>query len=184
MSQKYYRNYIGKKSSLSFVLISLFLFFYSGPIFCQEKYPSLKMQGEIYLNACLEDKKTMLKKNMLELKYPDEEKAWKLIDTILCADNNEISRSYVKNLIPDKLRKADLTGVKPKIKLLQKNEDLINKLLASGKAWNPSVQINEDKINEKEIVLQYFANEACVKGLKIKHMVNKWILYEISEACD
>jgi hypothetical protein len=142
------------------------------------------MQGEIYLNACLDDEKNILKRNIRELRYPDEEKAWKLIDTVLCADNNELSRSYVKNLIPGKLRKADLTGVKPKIKLVPKNEVLINKLLASGKAWSPSVQINEAKLNESGIVLQYFANEACVKELKIKHIVNKWILYEISETCD
>jgi hypothetical protein len=56
-------------------------------------------------------------------------------------------------------------------------------LLASRKAWNPDIHINENG-PETGFVLQYFVNEACVKGLKIRHVNNKWILFEVSEACD
>lgn len=173
-----------KNSSIYLVFIFLLLSSYSELLFCQEKHPSLTMQGETYLNACLDDEKNMLKRDLQELRYPDEEKAWKLIDTILCADNNEFSRSYIKNLILDKLRREDSTGTKPRIKLMPKNDDVINKVLASGKAWSPSVRISEVNVNQKEIVLRYFPNEACIKDIKIRHVKNKWILYEVAEACD
>jgi hypothetical protein len=171
------------KKILRIFFFCIFLFSISTPLFCQEEYPSLIMQGGTYLNACLNNEKAELKKNVLKLKWPNQDKAWKLIETVLCANNNEISRSYISDLVPNKLRRKDLTDAKPKIMFVRKNEELINKLLALRNAWSPNVRKHETNLYQG-IVLQYFSNEACVKELTLRHVKDKWKLYEISETCD
>lgn len=64
------------------------------PCYCEKllikkPYPSLSMQGNIYSSTCVFEERKLLRKSLRELKCPDEEKAWKIVEMILCAPSNK-----------------------------------------------------------------------------------------------
>ena len=138
----------------------------------EKPYPSLNMQGSIYPSACIFDEKTSLRNYLRSLKYPDEEKAWKIVEMILCAPNNKANRSYLESHVANRLKNEKFAG------------ERIGKIFALTKAWDATLLPDVSDRKSIEISLLYFSNEACVKNIRLKYNKNKWMLNKISEVCD
>lgn len=144
------------------------------------EYPNLIMHGETYSNACeagnQEELRSVLFKN--EVKAPTQ--AWKLINVILCSPNDVKNRAYVTQMVQKKLRmKVESTGERPDVKTVDRNEELVDDLLAAGRAWQASIRVEPGRIS-----LQYFANEACVEAIAFSFRNGKWLVNEFGVACD
>ena len=142
---------------------------------------SLVMHGLNYPNACSVAEKNKLKEMLTRARVVEEAQLWRALDTILCAPDNDVTRAYLRSLVPAKVREdIESTGDKPSVKMMARNEKLIGKLIAAGKAWDATVE--EDQFGH--VTLQYFADEACVKGTTFAHANSKWYVYQIGQACD
>ena len=130
------------------------------------------MQGSIYPSACAFDEKRLLRKSLRSLKFPDEEIAWKIVETILCAPNNKSNRSYLESHISNELKNEKFAG------------ERIGKIFALTKAWDATLHPDVSDRKSIGISLFYFSNEACVKEIGLEYDKNKWMLNKISELCD
>ncbi|MFL6674547.1 MAG: hypothetical protein ACJ8LG_14795 [Massilia sp.] len=145
-----------------------------------EEYPTLRIQGEEYSNACAAVPKNHLRDTLLAGKVQDAAQAWRAVDAMLCVPDNDTNRSYVKSFVPKKVHEAaESTGDKPTFRMVARSEELVRGLMAAGKAWDASIRAEPDKV-----ILQYFANEACVKVRTLTYEKFKWSVYEVGEACD
>jgi hypothetical protein len=138
----------------------------------EKPYPPLNMQGSIYPSTCVFEERTTLRRSLRSLKCPDEEKAWKIIEMILCAPSNKTTRSYLEKHISNKL--------KNKYSASERSE----KIFAFTKAWDATLGADLSVRNNIGISLLYFSNEACVKEFALEYDKNKWMIYKISEVCD
>jgi hypothetical protein len=165
--------------------INLTVYFFCSAFSCSalsaaNEYPELSIQGENYPNACAPAEKEYLHDTLLASKVENPAQAWRAIDAILCAPNNDTNRSYVETLVPRTVRKTvESTGDKPTFKMVARSEALARGLMAAGKAWDANIRTEPGKIT-----LQYFANEACVKERTLTYVNFKWSVYAIGEACD
>lgn len=144
------------------------------------KYPSLSMHGEIYSNACDENERNVIRKSLFAQPLKNPIEVWEMIEVILCASPDDTYRKYVMGLIPGEVKKVvESTGSKSKTKKVKVKDEIIREVMARQHAWNASVEVESNNV-----VLQYFANEACVKTTKIRYVRGKWGIYELGEACD
>ena len=144
------------------------------------KFPTLAMHGEDYANACAPLQKKELKDTLLTSNVRDAAQAWRAVDALLCAPNNDTNRIYLESLIPKKIRQTtESTGDEATFKLVTRSRKLVQDLIAAGKAWDANIQTEPDKIT-----LQYFANEACVNARTLIYADFTWSLFEVGEACD
>lgn len=159
------------------IAILSFLFGLCSPCRCEnllieKAYPSLNMQGNTYPSACVFDERRSLKESLRSLKYPDEKKAWKIVEMVLCGPSNRITRSYLEHHISKNLRNEEVTG------------KWRSQIFSLTKAWNAALRADLNDRKSLGISLQYFSNEACVKELTLEYDKNKWMIYKISEVCD
>lgn len=57
-----------------------------------EQSSSLTMQGKTYPSVCTIKENMTLRRSLLLQNYPDKNQAWKLVETVLCAPNNDATR--------------------------------------------------------------------------------------------
>jgi hypothetical protein len=57
---------------------------------------------------------------------------------------------------------------------------LVEEVMANGRAWGVTFRVE----GEKNIHVQYFQDEACVRGIALSFVKKKWIIDEVSQACD
>ena len=138
----------------------------------EKPYPSLNMQGNTYPSACVFEERKLLRKSLRSLKYPDEKKAWEIVEVILCAPSNRATRSYLEHHISKNLRREEVA------------DKWRSKIFALTKAWSVTLRPDVNVRNNIEIGFQYFSNEACVREIALEYDKNKWMIYKISEACD
>jgi hypothetical protein len=145
-----------------------------------DEYPPLPVHGVNYPNACNQGEKTRLQAALIDAKLQDEPQLWRAIETLLCASSNATNRSYVKSLIPPKIRKVeDSEEDKPVIRMVTVSEELITDLMAGGNAWLANIHLGSGKVS-----FDYFSNEACVKEVTLEFTQSRWYVRQISAACD
>jgi hypothetical protein len=167
-----------KKIASKFVFLGVLLMCITSAY--AEKYPVLSMQGEEYVSACEQEERKALRDQLLNARNQGAMQVWRVVEVLLCAPDDNFNRAFIKSLIPGNVRrKFDSTGDHPKIKIIPRSDRLASQIMANGKAWD--VGINFDS---NEVTLQYFANEACVKEVRLRNSGSRWIIYEVSEACD
>ena len=165
---------------LTFVLICCGSGAASPAVDVPDKYPPLEMHGETYPNTCTAPQKKNLHEALLASRVHDTEGAWRAIDAMLCTPSDDANRRYVKTLVPKKIKQTvESTGDQPEFKLVARSDKLIGSLIADGRAWNADVSAEPTKI-----VLQYFANEACVRSKTLTFENRRWSLTDVGEACD
>lgn len=144
------------------------------------KYPALSMHGENYPNACEPSQRKALRGLLRASRPQDSERAWRAIDAMLCSPSDDANRHYLKTLVPRKIKETvESTGDQPEFKLVARSDRLISGLMADGKAWDADIRVESTKI-----VVQYFANEACVRSRTLTFENLRWSLTEVGEACD
>lgn len=162
--------------------IFMTLFFINSSSFSSEinLFPTLKMNGEIYENSCSANKKEVLKGEINPSRLKNADQVWSIIVTILCKPANEKNIEFLKLLTLKKIREATAsTGARPQRELVTPSRMLVRDVMAECQAWDADIQVESGKV-----ILQYFANEACVRSVKMRFAKSKWIIYEVGEACD
>jgi hypothetical protein len=144
------------------------------------KYPKLIMHGQKYLNACDPVRKVALQNMLLVHNVKASKQAWRVIDAILCSPDDDKNRAYVRGIIQKRVRMSlESTGETPTVQLVERTDELIDEILAAGRAWEASLQVDSAKI-----ILQYFANEACVEAISLSFASGKWTVSDYGVACD
>ena len=145
-----------------------------------ENYPSLAMHGELYTNSCNPSSQGLLRETLVRSKVKNSKQAWRLIGAILCFPKDVKNRAYVKQFASRKMRLTfESTGEDPDVQIVELNDEILDEIIAGGNAWKASLRVEPGKI-----VLQYFANEACVEGATLLFHRGSWSIHEFGSACD
>lgn len=143
------------------------------------KFRALNIYGTHYPNACLKSEQLKLWK-IISGKVKDAPKAKRALHAILCVPRTSPERAYLASLFPPKIReKAEGTGQEPSFEVVRRSDELIDGVMAAGEAWSAEVEIEHERIR-----LQYVPDEACMRGIALSYRQAKWMIDEISEACD
>lgn len=167
-------------ASVEIFLVGALSVFWCPTLASAEQYPDLIMHGESYPNICKPSEREAFSHIILNSDATDIEGAWRAISTILCSPRSKVGRSYIDGLLPKIVRKhLSSTGDKDVVKKVARSDALIDEIMAEGKAWNVEL-----RTEPKQITLQYFENEACLREVVLSRGSGKWLISEISEACD
>ena len=153
---------------------------FAAPEAPQKKYEDLSVYGEVLPNACtpMAKKKQRAALDAAKVSAPDQ--AWKVITTLLCAENSASQQRYVQSILANKVHSnEEATGSEPEITTLKPSRELANSLLASGRAWDAKLEMRGDAFT-----LNYYSDEASIKGLTIKLVNAKWTVIAIDGATD
>jgi hypothetical protein len=136
--------------------------------------------GGNYPNICKPAEKEAFSHAILRSDAPDAKGAWRAVNMILCSPRSGASRSYINGLLPKVVRKhVSSVGDKDTVRRVARSDALVEEIMAGGKAWD-----GELRTEREEIYFQYFANEACVREVRLSFLDRKWLISEIGEACD
>jgi hypothetical protein len=128
----------------------------------------------------LPEEKAKLENEFLMRHVADPGQAWRVVVAVLCAPENAANRSYLTKLVPQKVREPiESNGDEERFRIVPRNPELISDLMAKGQVWRVSFRGERDRI-----VVQYLANEACVKGFTLTYAQSRWSVFAVSEACD
>lgn len=145
-----------------------------------QKYPDLIMHGKHYSNACAPASQKMLRNKLSVSGVRAAKQAWKAVNAILCLPNDTQNRAYVKQALQTRVRMSlESTGETPDVRTVERNDELVNDILAAGRAWKANIRVESGKI-----LLQYFASEACVEAVTLSFENGNWSVYEFGVACD
>lgn len=138
------------------------------------------MHGEPYQNACNSEEIKKLKEIIHRSGALQKQQAYEAVETILCKSPCEVDRKFLTELIPEYVEEnTEGAGESSATKRVKKDANLVAYILANKSAWKVSLSARP-----KEIVLQYFANEACVRSATLRHIRSGWSIGRIGEACD
>jgi len=144
-----------------------------------DKFRALNISGTHYSNACWKSEQLKLWK-VISGKVKDAPGAKRVLHTILCVPRTGPERAYLASLFPLKIReKAEGTGQEPSFEVVRRSDELIDGAMAAGEAWSAEVEVEQERIK-----LQYVPGEACMRGIALSYRQAKWMIDEISEACD
>jgi len=144
------------------------------------KYPSLNMHGSTYPNACSKPEQQVLRQAILKAKVQKLPAVWRAVQALLCAPRTGPEHAYLGSMFAKKIKqKQEDTGSEPSHEVVARTDELIDRTMAAGEAWDANLDIEVDKIR-----LQYFPNEACVRSVTLSYRQTKWVIDEIDEACD
>jgi hypothetical protein len=143
---------------------------------------NLNVQGEEYTNACSPSERRKLQQSVKRAagRSRDANGAWRLVETLLCAPNSKANRRYLTSVLPPKIRfKSSGTGQDDTSELIRRDAELIESLLSKGEAWKATISSES-----REIILNYYPNEACISSRTLNFTNKRWRLVEMSQACD
>jgi hypothetical protein len=156
--------------------LALFALAFSGLACAQKAAPALrilKVQGEEYASACTPQNKSALQAQLTT-------DAWPLVETLLCEKKSASSRAYIADHINKTVKRASTsTGSPDTSSKAVVNAALIDSLLSEGEAWDADLTVTD-----KEIVVKYMPNEACIRGRTLQLNQSKWKITALDEACD
>lgn len=91
------------------------------------------------------------------------EDARDLVDTLLCAEKTEASKTYLLRHMRKfiKSKEVDENYVE-RTKSIKADGELAERLLSAGEAWDVSLDITADRIS-----ITYMPNEACLSGREL-----------------
>lgn len=145
-----------------------------------EQFPSLLMHGESYANACAPSEKSQLHIALTRSNVRNIEQAWDAVNTILCAPPSNKSRREITRLIANGVKgQFESTGSEAVVSELRPNGQIVDDIMARGRAWEATLQTST-----RNIILQYFKDEACVRKVNLVFRNQRWLINEIGHACD
>jgi hypothetical protein len=170
-----------------FFRFNFYLFILSGSVLAsadasKQAYPALKVHSDELPNSCAPVEKSKLQKSLVSKvgKNSDSDGAWRLIETLLCADDAKSNKLLLQSSLPSKIRlTASSTGEKDLVRWVKRDSELINSLMSKRQAWNATVEFASNKLT-----LQYVPDEACIRTRTMQFLKGKWSLISIGEACD
>jgi len=145
-----------------------------------EQYPALEIHGFLYSNACAANVRIELQNSLLKLGIKEADKAWQIIDTLICAPRNESTRSTIRAVMAKRIKEDFAsTGDLPSFEMVVPDAQIIERVMRDGEAWKAQVRKETDNV-----IVQYFVDEACVRDVTLRYYNSKWLIYGIGMACD
>jgi len=145
-----------------------------------EQYPALEIHGFLYPNACAANVRVELQNSLLKLDIKEADKAWQIIDALICAPRNESTRNAVRVVMAKRIKEDFAsTGDLPSFEMVVPNAQIIERVIRDGEAWKAQVRKESDNV-----IVQYFVDEACVRDVTLRYFKSKWLIYGIGMACD
>ena len=141
--------------------------------------PSQSIQGTVYPSACAPKQQRALRQALAGGHPLDEQAAWTLIETSLCAPANAATLAYLDAHVPRRIDTVDADLDVETKEVVRKTPDFLKSIAAAGEAWNASLTADKDGVT-----LQYYWNEACIRGLAFEYTKGRWMLRQLSSACD
>jgi len=165
---------------IAFAMASLVDASLSSGVMAANNYPSLEMHGVTYANACSKPEQQVLRQGLSKEGVENLPAVWRAVQALLCAPRTGPERAYLGSMFAKKIKqKQEDTGSEPSHEVVARTDELIDRTMAAGEAWDANLDIEVDKIR-----LQYFPNEACVRSVTLSYRQTKWVIDEIDEACD
>lgn len=165
---------------ISFAMTSLVNASLSSGVMAANNYPSLEMHGVTYANACSKPEQQVLRQAISKAGVENLPAVWRAVQALLCAPRTGPERAYLGSMFAKKIKQElEDTGSEPSYEVVARTDELIDRTMAGGEAWAAHIHTEVDGIR-----LQYFPNEACVRGVTLSYRRTKWVIDEVGEACD
>lgn len=144
-------------------------------------YPPMTQYGQEYANACSPNEKKALRASLVKLKIPDQEQAWRLIDTLLCAEKTPGNQRLIRNVMAKKIKaQYDGTGQDTSFATITPSDEAAEQLMAGGSAWDASFRTAQSDGWE----VSYSSDEVSVTSTTIDYKKGKWLITEHGSASD
>lgn len=144
-------------------------------------YPIMIQGDQEYANTCSPKEKKILRASLLEKQLPDQEQAWRLIDTLLCAEKTASNLRLVRNAMAKKIKaQYDGTGQDTTFETITPSDDAAERLMAGGAAWDATFEPAQS--NGWKVF--YWSDEVSVASYTIDYKKGKWIITEHGSASD
>lgn len=144
-------------------------------------FPPMRQGDQEYANTCSPKEKKLLRAALLDSKVPDQEKAWRLIDSLLCAEKTPANQRLIRNAMARKIKaKYDGTGQDTSFETITPSDEAAERLMAGGAAWQASFEPAESAGWQ----LSYWPDEATVSSYTIDYKKAKWIITGYGSASD
>ena len=141
--------------------------------------PSQSIQGTVYPSACAPKQQRALRQALAGAHPRDEQAAWTLVETALCAPADAATSSYLDAHVPRRIEQIDSDLDVESKSVLRKDRALLATLATAGQAWDASLDASTEGMT-----LQYYWNEACIRWLTFEYAKGKWMLRQLRSACD
>lgn len=147
-----------------------------------ETYPTLTQYGQVHANSCSAPKKAALRATLAEFQIPDPAQAWRLIDTLLCAEKTMANQRLIRNAMAKTVKALyEGTGQDPFHEVLKPSDDNAERLMAGGSAWDAGL---DPKKRENSVRLYYYTDEVTISGSTITYRKGRWLITEHGSASD
>ena len=138
------------------------------------------MNGNTYPNACSPKQQAALRKKLTPESVSDATQAWQVVEALLCAPDDKDNRRRMLSYTAPRVRvEQPPIEEKPIFRTVKRSEALVGDFMARGRAWDAELSPEGT-----QLVLHYFADEACVKGVTLAYRASRWLVIETNEACD
>ena len=141
--------------------------------------PSQSIQGKVYPSACAPKQQRALRRALAGAHPRDEQAAWTLVETALCAPADAATLAYLDAHVPRRIEQIDSDLDVESNSSVRKDRGLLTTLATAGNAWDASLEAGTDAMT-----LQYYWNEACIRWLTFDYANGKWMLRQLRSACD
>lgn len=141
--------------------------------------PSQSIQGTVYPSACAPKQRRALRQALAGGHPLDEQAAWTLVDTALCAPADAAALAYLDAHVPRRIERVESDLDVESTSSVRKDRALLATLATAGQAWDASLDARKDGMT-----LQYYWNEACIRWLTFDYANGKWMLRQLRSACD
>jgi hypothetical protein len=147
----------------------------------KQAYPVMTQGEREYANTCSPKEKKILRAALRDSKVPDQEQAWRLIDSLLCAEKAPANQRLIRNAMARKIKaKYDGTGQDTSFETITPSDEAAERLMAGGAAW----QARFEPAESDGWQLSYWADEATVSSYTIDYKKAKWIITGYGSASD
>ncbi len=144
-------------------------------------YPTMKQSDQEYAATCSPKEKKILRASLLEKQLPAQEQAWRLIDTLLCAEKTPANQRLIRNAMAKKIKaQHDGTGQETSFETITPSDEAAEGLMAGGSAW----QATFEAAQSDGWKVYYWSDEVSVTGTTIDYKKGKWIIIEHGSASD
>lgn len=141
--------------------------------------PSQSIQGTVYPSACAPQQQRALRQAVARGHPSDEQAAWTLVETVLCAPADAATLARLDAHMPRRIERIDADLDAETKQVVKKDRDLLTTVASAGEAWDASLDVSKDGMT-----LQYYWNEACIRWLEFEYTKGRWMLRRLRNACD
>ena len=167
--------------------IAFFALIYSIPVLCQaaapvkpNMYPAMAAYGNNYENSCSPVSRKQLRTDLFQGKIEGSRQLLKIIETLLCGSPTLGNKRFIASAMASTVSETNEgTGQDPSHNIIKRNEDSAGMLLASGQAWDTTIDFRRGNVN-----ISYRSDEVCMTSRTLRYSNKRWRIFFVGQACD